>query len=130
LSHKIGESVAHNAIEHAAGLLRIHQVRVDLPGFVEGARMALGVISLNVTRKIFFGSMATGSFLGTFSASGLTGSSGFASFFLNLERWVLLWKFGRLGKDHGEVREWLNPRDLDRPPDRRRRPSAPLCEDR
>src|SRR2546430_7188734 len=54
-------------------------------GLSKAARMALGVISLNVTRKIFFGSMATTSFFAPFSSSFLTGSSGAASFFLNLE---------------------------------------------
>src|SRR6266404_4628299 len=54
-------------------------------GLSKAARMALGVISLKVTRKIFFGSIATTSFLASVSSSFLTGSSGFASFFLNLE---------------------------------------------
>ena len=30
-----GDFVAHQAVQHAAGLLRVHQVQIDLPGFLE-----------------------------------------------------------------------------------------------
>jgi len=45
---------------------------IYLPGLSKAARMALGVISLKVTRKIFFGSIATTSFLASVSSSFLT----------------------------------------------------------
>src|SRR5882672_176180 len=54
-------------------------------GLSNAARMALGVISLKVTRKIFFGSMATTSFGSSAGSSFFTASSAFAVFFLNLE---------------------------------------------
>ena len=54
--------VAHDAVEHSPRLLRIHQVASTCRGCSNAARIALGVISLKVTRKIFFGSVAGISF--------------------------------------------------------------------
>src|SRR6266850_1159056 len=97
--------VAHNAIEHAAGLLRIHQVRVDLPGFVEGRADGLGRNFVERNTKDFLRINGHWFFFGNVLRFGFDRLFGFRVFLLESgNAGFLLWKFGRLGKDHGEVR--------------------------
>ena len=73
-------------------------------GCSNAARIALGVISLNVTRKIFFGSVAGMSLPGvSFAVS--SAASFFSDFFLKREALgLLLGEFRRFRQNHGQMR--------------------------
>ena len=98
--------VAHDAIEHAPRLLRIHQIRIDLAGVIEGRTNGLGRNFVEGHAKDFLGIDGDRFFLRS-SSSSFSRLFRFRIFLLEPRNaGFLLDVLGRLGENHGQVRRY------------------------
>ena len=97
--------VAHNAVEHPARLLRIHQVGIYLPGLIEGRADRFGRDFVEGDAKNLFRIDCHNFFFGFVLVFLLDRLFGFCVFLLESRNArFLLNILGRLGENHGEMR--------------------------
>src|SRR5580704_7076869 len=101
---KRGDFVAYDAVENAAGLLRVDKIRVDFPGMLEGCANRLGRDFVEGNAENLLRVDCWNFFLG-FVFYWFFNRFGLGVLFLEArEARLLLGVFGRFGQNHGEVR--------------------------